>query len=106
LQRRFPDELLVVSITRLYGAISQAAELEQINKFMDKHGVRHPVLVADKETNITNYRVQTLPTAVLVGRDGRVINYWVGDRGVDDAIKETEALLGGTAADLLPEKVW
>jgi len=35
-----------------------------------------------------------------------VINYWVGDRGVDDAIKETEALLGGTAADLLPEKVW
>lgn len=59
LQRRFPDELLVVSVTRLYGAISQAAALEQINKFMDKHEVRHPVLVADKETNITNHRVQT-----------------------------------------------
>lgn len=98
LQDRHPDRLLVVSITKFYGpdfgAPTPAAELAQINDFVSKRGVHHPVLVADSDENVKSYRVETLPTVVIVGPDGRVDNYWVADRGVENAIRETEARLG------------
>jgi hypothetical protein len=51
--------------------------------------VQHPILVADTDDKIKSYTVETLPTVVIVGPDGRVSHYWVADRGVQDAIRET-----------------
>lgn len=97
LQRRYPDRLLVVSITKFYGpdygGPTPAAELEQIKEFVSRRGVQHPILVADTDDNIKSYRVETLPTVVTVGPDGRVSHYWVADRGVEDAIREITAML-------------
>jgi hypothetical protein len=67
--------------------------LAQIKDFVSRRGVQHPILVADTDDNIKSYRVETLPTVVIVGPDDRVSHYWVADRGVEDAIRETTAML-------------
>jgi thiol-disulfide isomerase/thioredoxin len=97
LQRRYPGRLLVVSITKLYGpdygGPTPATELAQIKNFASRRGVQHPIMVADTDDNIKSYRVQALPTVVIIGKDGRVNHYWVADRGVEDAIREVTAML-------------
>lgn len=92
-----PDRLLVVSITKFYGpdygGQNPDGELSQIKDFVSSQLLQHPVIVADTDENIQNYRVETLPTVVIVGPDGRVSHYWVADRGVKDAIQVAETML-------------
>lgn len=48
--------------------------------------------MAQTDDNMKSYRVETLPTVVVVP-DGRVSHYWVADRGVKDATREITVML-------------
>jgi thiol-disulfide isomerase/thioredoxin len=97
LQSRFPGRLLVVGVTKLYGGDGSsedpAVELARIKAFADARGVHYPILVADSEENLSNYRVTALPTVVIVDPAGRVSYYWVAERGAQEAIRQIELLL-------------
>lgn len=94
LQRRFPDRLLVVGVTRLYDQEQSnpdpAAELARIKRVATTRGAHYPILVADTDQNNSNYQVEGLPTVVVIGPDGRVRDYLVADDRdvIEDAIRE------------------
>ena len=48
-----------------------------LRRAVETHGITYPVLIADQPT-LTAYRVETLPTTVVVGPDGRVETAHVG----------------------------
>jgi thiol-disulfide isomerase/thioredoxin len=94
LQSRFPDRLLVVGVTSLADGDS-AAGLARIQRVAAAHGAHYPIVVADTDRNDSNFQVEGLPTVVIVGPSGRVLDYLVADDRdvVDDAIREISTRL-------------
>jgi cytochrome c-type biogenesis protein len=77
----------VVGVTTFYGHDSspegRRRELQEIADFLEANGITYPVVVADTMSNHDVFHVSSLPTSVLVSRDGEVIDYGVGLEGAE-----------------------
>lgn len=77
----------VVGVTTYYGHDSspdgRRRELQEIADFLEANGITYPVVVADTSSNHDLFHVSALPTSILIGRDGAVIDYGVGLRGAE-----------------------
>jgi thiol-disulfide isomerase/thioredoxin len=82
--------LVIIALTRHYLAYQgadeeQAKELELIQNYIDKHGIKFPVGIAEDERTQDLYGASGLPSLVLVDREGTV-RYSYGN-GQDDQFK-------------------
>ena len=64
---------------------------EKARRFVTERGFTFPTLSDEEGVLFRGYEVRTIPTAVIVGRDGRVSSYLVGSHSGDDL---REAVLG------------
>jgi peroxiredoxin len=65
---------------------------EAVPPFLRKYGVPYPVLVPDSSFALGN-EVDSLPTTLLIDRQGRVAKVYVGAVGEDELGQELNALL-------------
>jgi len=63
--------------------INDQESSDVIQKFQKDNGYRFPVALDPDGSAADKYHVEGIPTTVLVGRDGKVRNVWVG---YDDSI--------------------
>ena len=71
-----------------------------VKPFAHQVGINYPVVIGNTRVSAAYGGVQALPTAFLIGRDGRILETFVGDRAGSDfeqAIKS--ALLRDTASE-------
>lgn len=96
-RRQDPEAVRLVGFTRLYGshadAASERTELESIERFLAEREVSYLNLVARGSQTHDAYAASSLPTTVLVGRDGRVLEYGIGRAGAERVLKAAEQLL-------------
>ena len=70
-----------------------------VKPFADQVGINYPIVIGNTRVSAAYGGVQALPTAFLIGRDGRILQAFVGDRSRSDferAIRS--ALLRDTAS--------
>ena len=60
--------------------------------FLREYGVPYPVLVPDSSFNLAG-DIDSLPTTLLIDRQGRVAKVWVGAVGESDVANEIDLLL-------------
>ncbi len=83
----------VIGITKLYEDIGPAEEARQIEAFLAERQVTYPILIGDTSSSAhAAYRVESLPTSVLIDRDGQVVAVGAGIRGTQRLMKEAERL--------------
>ncbi|RMG18661.1 MAG: TlpA family protein disulfide reductase [Deltaproteobacteria bacterium] len=80
LHRDFEGQITLLSINTEYSPQldKQAA---MIRRFLEDAGLDLPVVIDDRGFTQIAYRVQSLPTLYLIGKDGRVREVWVGVTG-------------------------
>lgn len=84
LLRKYKEQgLVIVGVTEFQGAgdgrpMTPAEELAFLRQFKSRYKVAYPYAVSDKEDNGRNFGVSSLPTAVLIDRQGRVRHFIVG----------------------------
>lgn len=73
----------VISVTRYYGYygqernITKEAEFGKMAEFKKAHGLDWPIVFTENDA-FTNYGIRGIPTMVVIGRDGNVLNSHVG----------------------------
>jgi peroxiredoxin len=55
-----------------------------VKPFTQELGINYPVLIGNTQVSAAYGGIQALPTAFLIGRDGRILQTFVGDRGKPD----------------------
>ena len=93
LHREYEGRLTLLSINTEYSpeVDKQAA---MVRRFLDGAGLEIPAVLDDRGYTQIAYRIQSLPTLYLIGRDGRIREVWVGVTGyrrLKDAIEEALA---------------
>ena len=94
-QEQRSQGLQVVGVTRRWSEPGETAERQEhveIERFLAEAGVSYPVVVSDEST-VAAYGVESWPTTVLIGPDGRAIGYGVGIDGADELLALAEELL-------------
>jgi len=72
----------------VYGITHDSAQLAPARKLVAKFRISFPVLIGTAETKI-NYKIDALPTYLLIDREGRIIKSTAGfDTALEDKIKE------------------
>ncbi len=77
----------ILSVTSLQGGVgaekglTPERELELTLEFVERHQVSWPVLFSDRSVNDPEYGATTLPSYVILDRDGRVASVLVGHFG-------------------------
>ena len=64
-----------------------------IKSFLQGHDVTYRNLIERQDSLHRAYRAQSLPTTVLVGRDGNVLDYGIGLRGSKRLMDRAEELV-------------
>ncbi|MBP7865138.1 MAG: TlpA family protein disulfide reductase [Acidobacteria bacterium] len=96
--------LVVVGFTRYYGRyrddiqdkgkVEPTQEFNLIGEFVTRHKLPYPIAVADGGDAFDAYGVLGIPTLVVIGKDGNVVDLHVGS-GNEDALRgKVEELLG------------
>jgi thiol-disulfide isomerase/thioredoxin len=49
----------------------------KVARFSSSHGITYPVLIADETVSMT-YKVMSIPTSFLIGKDGTIIASYIG----------------------------
>jgi cytochrome c biogenesis protein CcmG/thiol:disulfide interchange protein DsbE len=57
---------------------------EVVKPFAQQLGINYPVVIGNTEVSAAYGGMQALPTAFLIGRDGRILEAFVGDRARPD----------------------
>ena len=82
-------------------SINQNKHLDQ--SYIAKNGYHFSAMIYTRGRGISAYRVQTIPRAVLVGRDGRIIwqgsPYQLSDNMINNALKRRNSQDNPTAPD-------
>jgi peroxiredoxin len=55
-----------------------------VKPFAQQFGINYPVVIGNTRITAAYGGIQALPTAFLIGRDGRILETFVGDRGRAD----------------------
>jgi peroxiredoxin len=79
LQKRYAEQgfsLLGISLDE------EGAEV--VKPFAQQFGINYPVVIGNTEVSAAYGGMQALPTAFLIGRDGRILEVFVGDRARAD----------------------
>jgi thiol-disulfide isomerase/thioredoxin len=94
----------MLSITSLQGSVgaekglTPEREVELTREFIERHGVTWPVLFSERSVNDPEYGATTLPSYVIINRDGNVESVLVGQLGaLGEAIIE-RLLAGGSSS--------
>lgn len=88
-RRHQDDDVQIVAV--MFGDTEEAAE-----KFFDELGGDWPALVSNTGPIAIDYGVTAVPETLLISPSGRVVQKWVGSRGVTaDAIDDVIIQLGG-----------
>lgn len=95
--------LVVIGYTRLYGFFREGSpvagplnrqdELAAIKKYIEENRLTFPVAVSDEGYGFENYNVTALPTFVLIGKNGNVIDTVTGTGRFQTLEKEIKQLL-------------
>ncbi len=78
----------ILSVTSLQGGVgaekglTPEREIELTLKFIERHQVSWPVLFSDRSVNDPEYGATTLPSYVVLDREGRVASVLVGHFGI------------------------
>jgi peroxiredoxin len=80
-------------------AVNDRESGQTVSDFLDRNQYTFTALVDEDGTTASAYGVRGIPMTVLVGRDGRVENVWVGFGGnsaeeIDDAVRKALAEAG------------
>ena len=88
----------VIGVTRLYDTGDDPqVEIEHIQEFLDYYDLQYPALVAAGDSTAHRaYRVNSLPSSVLIDRDGVVVAYGAGVSGTARLLDQARELLGGS----------
>jgi len=71
----------VVGVTTFYegeSAEERREELRGVESFVSELGISYPIVVAETRSSHDAYGISAIPTAVLVDRDGTVLEYALG----------------------------
>jgi len=55
-----------------------------VKPFAEQFGINYPVVIGNTQVTAAYGGIQALPTAFLIGRDGRILRTFVGDRARSD----------------------
>lgn len=69
-------------------------DLGALEKAVGRHGIEYPVSQDNRYATWLAYEVRYWPTSVIVDREGRVIRYHEGDRGMERLGDELRQMLG------------
>ncbi|MBI4425032.1 MAG: TlpA family protein disulfide reductase [Elusimicrobia bacterium] len=96
-----PCEDTIPHLVRTYGrlkdrglevvGISLDDDAEDVPAFVRSYGMKYPVVVDEEKSIMELYGVRSVPTTVLVDREGKVRERWLGagpeiERELDDAL--------------------
>jgi len=73
---------------------SLAQRPDEIRLALDSHGAAYPVLITADQRDWGPYLVDSFPVTVLVDRDGIVVDYALGLKGLRRILERAEELLG------------
>ncbi len=97
-RRHDPSAVRVIGFTRLYrehvDEASERRELDEVERFLRQRGVSYLNLVERGRGTHDAYGVPSMPTTVLVGRDGEVLELGIGRAGAERILAGAERLLG------------
>ena len=79
----------LIGVTRLYGD----EKLDDIEAFVDEYDIPYPTLVAGKAAHVA-YRVDSLPSSVLIDRNGEIVACGAGVSGTERLMREARARAG------------
>lgn len=101
LQERFGTRLVVIGIDSPKFTASKTRD--GLTAFIQRYGLRHPI-VLDPDMRLWNaYGVQAWPTLVLLGPDGNVKHRFIGEQSLEQLAAPVEAALASApAASKLP----
>lgn len=83
----------IVGVTRFYDN-GDRAEIAEIEDFLRERDVTYPVFVESDDRSHRTYLVSSLPSSILVDRQGRVIEYGAGIGGTERLLETARKLLG------------
>jgi len=84
----------VVGITKIYDGPDTDAEARLVTAFLDEHGVTYPVVIADEDSPAHEaYGVESLPSSILVDRDGSVVSFGAGILGTQRLMRRAEEMV-------------
>ena len=66
--------------------------------FAQQFGINYPVVIGNTQVSAAYGGMQALPTAFLIGRDGRILETFVGDRAKADFERAIRSALQRDAA--------
>ena len=70
--------------------------IDKVRSFVKKHGIRYPIYLEDGEASAwTALRVHSVPTTLLVDRDGQIVKRWVGRVDHDELDAASDELFAG-----------
>ena len=71
-------------------SINDGDPQKDVAAFVRKYGMEFPVLVDPESTFMKSQMLDSLPTSILVGKDGKIMALHIG--GMDDQIFQNEIL--------------
>ncbi len=84
----------VVGVTKLYRGDDSTTAAQEVTEFLAARSVTYPILIGDRASPAhTAYRVESLPTSVLVGRDGVVVDVGAGISGTLRLMEQAKKMM-------------
>lgn len=78
--------------TVVFLTIAVQAPTEAIHAFVQEHDIQYPVLLDEQNAIAISYRVTAIPTAYLIGPDGKIVKVTTGAYDLDpEQIKQDAA---------------
>ncbi len=77
----------------MLGIALDEASIAEVKTFVQRVGVNYPVMMGTDQVAAAYGGIQALPTAFLVGRDGKILKTYVGAREKSDFQRDIETPL-------------
>jgi len=88
LQKIYEDEQLRDKGLRVFG-VNQGEDKKTAKEYCDQNNLKFPVPLDKTQAVGKRYLVQGIPTSVVIGRDGKIANVFIGyGEGLEDKIHE------------------
>lgn len=88
--REVHEALKDVSSKMLAINITASDNLQDVNTLVDSENIQYPVLLDEKGDVSNQYGIRSIPTIIVIDRDGTVAEHHVGSYGKDELLKLLE----------------